>query len=78
MFTQHIDKEDTGRDLLDEGMPDNSTWLSLLLVVLLIIEPGAGRLYNARFRGSSVASLYSSPSGPIAVTCVTYSPDFAQ
>jgi len=30
------------------------------------------------FRGSSVALMYSSPSGPIAVTCVTYSLDFAQ
>src|SRR5262249_2826461 len=30
------------------------------------------------FRGSSPRSTYSRPSGPIAVTCVTYSPDFAQ
>jgi hypothetical protein len=30
------------------------------------------------FRGSSFGSRYSSPIGPIAVTCVTYSPDFAQ
>src|SRR5882757_5342445 len=30
------------------------------------------------FRGSSFESMYSRPSGPIAVTCVTYSPDFAQ
>ena len=30
------------------------------------------------FRGSSFGSTYSRPSGPIAVTWVTYSPDFAQ
>src|ERR1700733_689826 len=34
--------------------------------------------YELLFRGSSCASIYSRPSGPIAVTCVTYSPDFAQ
>jgi len=34
--------------------------------------------YELLFRGSSFALRYSSPSGPIAVTCVTYSPDFAQ
>src|SRR5262249_33436217 len=28
--------------------------------------------------GASFALTYSSPSGPIAVTCVTYSPDLAQ
>src|SRR5580658_9290175 len=30
------------------------------------------------FRGSSFESRYSRPSGPIAVTCVMYSLDFAQ
>jgi len=30
------------------------------------------------FRGSSSELRYSRPSGPIAVTCVMYSPDFAQ
>ncbi len=30
------------------------------------------------FRGSSVELTYSSPRGPIADTCVMYSPDFAQ
>jgi hypothetical protein len=30
------------------------------------------------FRGSSTGSTYSRPSGPIADTCVTYSPAFAQ
>src|SRR5579862_9101035 len=30
------------------------------------------------FLGSSLGFRYSRPSGPIAVTCVTYSPDFAQ
>src|SRR5579872_3465444 len=34
--------------------------------------------YELLFRVSSFALRYSSPSGPIAVTCVTYSPDFAQ
>ncbi len=34
--------------------------------------------YELLFRGSSLALRYSSPSGPIAVICVTYSPDFAQ
>jgi hypothetical protein len=29
-------------------------------------------------RGSSFEFMYSRPSGPIAVTCVMYSPDFAQ
>ena len=29
-------------------------------------------------RGSSFELMYSIPSGPIAVICVTYSPDFAQ
>jgi hypothetical protein len=33
---------------------------------------------SARFLGSSFALRYSSPSGPIADTCVTYSPDFVQ
>jgi hypothetical protein len=34
--------------------------------------------YELLFRGSSFALRYSSPSGPIAATCETYSPDFAQ
>src|ERR1700689_5239953 len=34
--------------------------------------------YELLFRGSSFALTYSSPSGPIAVTCVMYSLDFAQ
>jgi len=34
--------------------------------------------YKLLFLGSSFALRYSSPSGPIAVICVTYSPDFAQ
>jgi hypothetical protein len=34
--------------------------------------------YELLLRGSSFESMYSRPSGPIAVTCVTYSPDFAQ
>src|ERR1700685_3514023 len=48
--------------------------------------PGAGRhRRGARslglahlFRGSSPGSTYSRLIGPAAVTCVTYSPDFAQ
>jgi hypothetical protein len=42
-----------------------------------IFEPSQAS-YELLFRGSSFALRYSSPSGPIAVTCVTYSPDFAQ
>src|ERR1700749_3034478 len=34
--------------------------------------------YELLFRGSSFALTYSNPSGPIAVICMTYSPDFAQ
>ena len=33
---------------------------------------------NHSFNGSSLILMYSRPIGPIAVTCVTYSPDIAQ
>ncbi|MGB2668779.1 MAG: hypothetical protein WAK48_32655, partial [Candidatus Acidiferrum sp.] len=47
-------------------------------VVLSVTKSRADSSYELLFRGSSFALTYSSPSGPIAVTCVTYSPDFAQ
>src|SRR5271154_195039 len=63
----------------------------LLLIVHLVLQTQSQRIrsfrpseshpdfsYEFLFRGSSFALRYSSPSGPIAVICVTYSPDFAQ
>src|SRR6266404_3477847 len=35
-------------------------------------------LWEFSFRGSSFEFTYAKPSGPIAVTCEMYSPDFAQ
>jgi len=51
-------------------------WCSKLKIRKLVLLVGLS--YELLFRGSSFALRYSSPSGPIAVTCVTYSPDFAQ
>src|ERR1700674_3778505 len=50
----------------------------ILLLLLLIVHRCSDSSYELLFRGSSFALRYSSPSGPIAVTCVTYSLDFAQ
>lgn len=42
------------------------------------LKMGIALAQLARVRGSSFGLTYSRPSGPIAVTCVMYSPDFAQ
>ena len=63
---------------LAEAPPPDLSWS--------IVGPGVTEIeklllsfcYELLFRGSSFKSLYSSPKGPIAITWVTYSPDFAQ
>jgi hypothetical protein len=72
----------------DLGISRSRTLFLRLLIVHLELfnlikrydssSPAIHPSYELLFRGSSFALRYSSPSGPIAATCETYSPDFPQ
>ena len=47
-------------------------------LLIPLVRSASSNLFILPLRGSSFALRYSSPRGPIAVTCVTYSLDFAQ